>query len=209
MSADFHRPVRMPGGAFEYLPSGDDPAVAHRVAHDTAWALLARVRAGQSAEVVDRVVSYADENGLETLAELWSHASAHSLAGALWRLYLLRRLVSVDPEGASFIYRRGAEALVSADPIVAGAATPTGPEELAALADAILRGAFTGDFGVALDRAAAYCRVMSAGSASLADDSDAVEPDRAESLTTRALRYDGMASELRAAANLWRYGTLG
>ena len=201
----------MPSGAFEYVPGGDDPAVAHRIAHDTAWALLSRVRAGQSADVVDRVVSYADENGLDTLAELWSHAGSHTLAGVLWRLYLLRRLVSADPEGASYAYRRGAEALhaASSDPLVAGAATPTGPDELAALIEAILRGAFSGDFGVALDRASAYCRVMSAGNAALADESDDPAPERAAALTTRALRYDGLAAELRQAAGLWRFGTLG
>jgi len=209
MCADFHRPVRMPGRAFDYLPGGDDPAVAHRIAHDTAWALLARVRAGSSPEVVDRLVGYADEHGLDVLAELWSRAGARSLAGALWRLYLLRQLVVADPEGISFAYGRGVEELDSSDAVVAGAASPTGPEEIAELADTILRGAFEGDFGVALDRASAYCRVMSAGNTSLADDSDASNAERATELTTRALRYDGFAGELREAAYAWRHGTLG
>ena len=49
------------------------------------------------------------------------------------------------------------------------------------LADRILRGLFEGDFAVALDRAAAFSRVVAAGFASLADDEDAADaahPDR-------------------------------
>ena len=38
-----------------------------------------------------------------------------------------------------------------------------GPEELLALADEILRGVFEGDLGLALDRAAAFCRVTADG----------------------------------------------
>ena len=138
---------------------------------------------------------YTDEHGIDAVAELWSRASARSLPGALWRLYLLRLLIRQDPTGTSFLFQRGTEVSATIDPVVAGAPTPTGPDEIVALADDILRGIFAGDFGIALDRAAAFCRVMAAGATSVADDSDATEPERTTELTTRALRFAELADE--------------
>ena len=71
-----------------------------------------------------------------------------------------------------------------------------------------LRGLFEGDFAVALDRAAAFCRVQAAGASHLADDYDPTEPDRASTLTTRALRLADYASDLSACAALWRRDSL-
>ncbi len=92
--------------------------------------------------------------------------------------------------------------------MVAGAPTPTGPDEITTLADQILRGLFAGDFGVAIDRAAAFCRIMSLGCTSVADDADAASPERASELTTRALRFSTTAAEFTSCARLWRSGTL-
>jgi hypothetical protein len=109
---------------------------------------------------------------------------------------------------AALLYERGRAALGTVDDVVAGAPTPAGPEELMALVDEILRGVFTGDFAVALERAASFCRVEAAGSVDLADDHDAAEPDRAAAFTTRALRLDTFAADLTACAGLWRRGNL-
>ena len=57
-----------------------------RGAHDT-----------EDEDVVARVVHLADTEGLDTLADLWSGSPADSLAGCLWRLYLLRTWVYADP----------------------------------------------------------------------------------------------------------------
>ena len=92
--------------------------------------------------------------------------------------------------------------------LTAGAPTPAGPEELIALVDEILRVVFVGDFAVALERAASFCRVEAAGAADLADDYDAAEPERAAALTTRALRLDTYAGELTTCAALWRRDSL-
>ena len=43
----------------------------------------------------------ADTEGLDTLADLWSGSPADSLAGCLWRLYLLRAWVYADPAAAA------------------------------------------------------------------------------------------------------------
>ncbi|MET0726132.1 MAG: DNA-directed RNA polymerase subunit beta [Leifsonia sp.] len=208
MADGFHKPTKFPSRMFEAFHGGDDPAHLSRVAHETANALIARVRDDPDPAVVERLVAYTDEHGIDALAELWSQASARSLPGALWRIYLLRLLIRQDPTGTSFLFQRGTEVAVGVDPVVAGAPTPTGPDEVVALADDILRGIFAGDFGIALDRAAAFCRIMSLGATSLADDADASEPDRSTELTTRALRFSELGQELGACARLWRSDSL-
>ena len=204
----FHKPALFPGGMFEAFLGGEDPAQVSRVAHETARALLARVRENPDPEVVDRLVGFTDEHGIDALAELWARSGAKSLPGALWRIYLLRLLIRQDAAGTSLLYQRGTEVLVSIDPVVAGAPTPAGPAEMTELADRILRGAFEGDFAVALDRAAAFCRVTAAGCVSVADDREGVDPVRASELTTRALRFTSTAEELTACARLWRADSL-
>lgn len=76
------------------------------------------------------------------------------------------------------------------------------------LADRILRGVFEGDFAVALERAAAFCRTASAGCTSLADDLESTEPARSTELTNRGLRYSQLAAELATCARLWRSDSL-
>lgn len=206
--AEFHRPVRMPAEHFDFVKGGEDPAVIVRSAHETARALVSRVRANPDPEVVSRLVSFAEREGIDAVAELWSRAAAVSLPGALWRLYLLREMVRRDPDLVSLAFNRGAERLRSIDPVIAGAPTPAGPEEIMALADEILRGVFEGDLGLALDRAAAFARVTADGSLDLADDADATEPERAEVLTKRAARLSSLAEELSVSARLQRDGAL-
>ncbi|QAY73279.1 DNA-directed RNA polymerase subunit beta [Agromyces protaetiae] len=211
MAADYHRPTRFPPGMFEAYQGAADPAQVSRVAHDTAAALLARVRENPDPEIVERLVSYTDSHGIDTIAELWAQASPKSLPGALWRLYLLRTLIRQDPRGIALAFQRGSEVSHTIDQVVAGAAIPTGPDEVRELADTILHGVFAGDFAVALERASAFCRVTSAGFADLADDadvSDAVHPDRPTEYTRRALRLTELADEFTACARLWRHDSL-
>lgn len=205
---DYHRPVRRPASTFDRRFGSDDPAEVTRVAHATASALIMRVREEPADEVVGRLVSFTDTHGIDTLAELWSQASALSLPGALWRLYLLRLSVVDDPRTAALLYERGRVLHRTVDDVVAGAPTPAGPDEMAALIDEILRGVFTGDFAVALERAASFCRVEAAGAVDLADDHDAAEPERARAFTARALRLDTYARDLTACAGLWRRDAL-
>lgn len=205
----FRRPVRRPSAAFDNLVGAADPAERARVAHATASALLERARSDASGEVTERLVAFTAQHGIDEIAELWSQAPAHSLPGALWRLYLLQIAIRSDSATAALLYERGRVELRSADAVIAGAPTPASPEELAALVDTILRGVFHGDFAVALERAAAYCRVQASGATHIADDYDRTEPDRAGELTRRALRLDGFATDLVACAAAWRRGTLG
>jgi hypothetical protein len=211
MASDFHRPTRFPPGSFEGYLGAADPAQVSRVAHDTAAAILSRVRADPDPAVVARLVTYTDEHGIDAIAELWSHASAKSLPGALWRVYLLRTLIRQDPLGVSLAFQRGTEVSQTIDQVVAGAPIPAGPAEVRELADQILTGLFTGDFAVALERAAAFARVVAAGFASLADDADATDAANAErpaELTQRALRLTQLAEEFASCARLWRRDSL-
>lgn len=204
----FHRPVRVPSEHFSFVKGGEDPAVLARTAHETAQALVSRVRADPDPEIVRRLIAFAESEGIDAVAELWSRAAAHSLPGALWRLYLLREMIRRDSAVVTLAYERGVARLRSIDALVAGAPTPAGPEELLAVADEILRGVFEGDLGLALDRAAAFARVTASGCTDLADDADATEPGRAQALTTRASRLARLAEELSVSARLWRDGVL-
>lgn len=207
-SRSFHKPVRRPAEMFDRLFSAEDPAEVSRVAHSTASALLRRVREDPDTATVDRLVAFTDQHGIDDIAELWSRAPARSLPGALWRLYLLQVMIHDDAHTAALLYERGRTELPSADDLVAGAPAPAGPEELVALIDMIMRGLFTGDFAVALERAAAFCRVVASGSTHLADDYEPTEPERASAFTTRALRLSTYAEDLAASAGLWRRDSL-
>ncbi len=198
-----------PSSTFDWIIGSDEAGAAQHLAQETSWALLDRVRRVADPEVVERVVGLASGEGIDDIAELWSHSSAHSLAGQLWRIYLLRRIVHADPEGTAELFRFGQAVSQTIDPVVAGVEDPIAPESIAALCDTILRGVFSGNLAIALERAASYCRVMSLGAAAIADERDRIDEGHASELTTRALRYSTFANELQAGARRWREGTLG
>ncbi|WP_226346379.1 hypothetical protein [Agilicoccus flavus] len=157
------RPAYLPPSAMDaFAQERLDPAVITQVADESAAVLVRVGRSSDDPVLTARLIDLVDEIGLATLAEMWADRPARSLAGALWRLYVLREWVRRDPAGASHDYRDG---VVHADVagVVAGVADPPGPDELRRLVDDILRGIFTGDFAVALERAAAFCRVVAAG----------------------------------------------
>ncbi|TXK19324.1 DNA-directed RNA polymerase subunit beta [Homoserinibacter sp. GY 40078] len=208
MADDFRKPVLFGGREFEAFAGSRDPAATLRIAHDTARALLTRVRDSDDPSVLDRAVRFVDENGIDALAELWAVAGPHTLPGAMWRIYLLHAMIRQDPEGTAQLFQRGTEVLPTIDPVVAGAPAPAGPQEVLELADRILRGAFDGELAYALERAAAFCRVEAAGALSVADDQDAAAPERSKRLTTQASRLASTAEELSACAGLARDGAL-
>lgn len=205
---DYHKPVRRANEHIDRHFATADPTERSRVAHVTASALLSRVRAEPTDAVVQRLLTFATDHGIDTIAELWSHSPALSLPGVLWRLYLLQLMIADDADTSALLYERGRGALDTADEIIAGAPATAGPDELVELIGQILHGVFAGDFAVALERAASFCRVEAAGAVDLADDYDATEPDRATALTTRALRLSTYARDLVASAGLWRRGEL-
>ena len=216
MTERFHRPARVPGEMFEAFAGAADPAETSSIAHETAKVRRHRARGTDDAAVIGRLVDYTAANGVDDIAELWSCADPGSLPGALWRLYLIREAVRHDPEGLSTLDRRGAEIDRSILIVVAGAAEPVDPDAVLHLTGLILRGAFRGDFALALDRAAAFAAVVSQGAAVIS-----IEVEEAREEPAAATDEDGddaaraseaflrLSDELRACARLQRAENLG
>ena len=192
------RPAMMSPAAMEAFGGTVDPMQEIEAAHQTAAVLVHAGRAANDPTVTARLVDLVEELGLPTVADLWAHRPARTLPGALWRLYVLREWVRRAPDEASLDYTAGVR-FADVDHAVAGAAEPPGPTEVTALADAILAGVFEGDLAVALERAAAFCRVVAAGRADRSEGEEAA---------TRAAHLLDTADDLTAAATLWRNGEL-
>ena len=201
-----HRPS-MPGAqAFEAIEGDVDPATLSVAADRAAHALVRGARTQADAALVDRVVHLADSEGLETLAELWSGAAADSLAGSLWRLYLLRSWVYADPQTAAAEFDRG-RAHVPVAEVISGVVDPPGPDEVRALVDEVLSGVVVGEFADTLFRAAAFARVAAAGRV---HDVPLVVPEGGSSyaVDVSASRLITLADQLQHAARLELSGAL-
>jgi len=158
-----HRPALPGGRLFEDVEGGPDPAVLREAAEQCAVALVRGAQAGDPA-LVRRLVTLAETEGLETLADLWSGSPADSVAGALWRLYLIRTFVHHAPRQAAEEYAAG-RASTPVSHVVAGMADPPGPDQVRDLVDRVLAGLAEGDFADVLFRAAAFARVVATGRA--------------------------------------------
>lgn len=188
----FRRPVAM--ASLEGLNSEADPATQSEIAHATAALLLQRGRAHPDREAVRRFVTLADEVGLEVIADMWAKTPEVSLPGSLWRLYVLREWIHRSPSAAANDFQTGMGSHQVAE-IVAGVENPPGPDSVRVAADAILAGVFTGDFAVALERAAAFARIVALGRS---------QGDSHASATSLNATADAL---LRSAA-AWRSGHL-
>lgn len=193
---EFKRPS-LPGSAlFEAQADGADPAEMAAAGHRIATLLVRGPRSGDDQGLVDRVLHLADEEGLGVIADLWSHAAADSLAGALWRLYLLRTWVYRQPDQAAREFAAG-KAYAPVQEALAGVVDPPGPDEVIALVDTVVRGIVGDDFDVTLDRAAAFAHIVGVGRAQL----DSGDPQSAAKLVDTAVH-------LRRAAELERSSRL-
>ncbi len=172
MSREHHRPSQRSGEFFDSFAADDDPAVLSEAADRAAELLVRGARDTDDAAVADRIVHLAESEGIEAIAEVWAHAPAESLAGCLWRLYLLRSWVYADAAGVAREFEAGREQAPVAR-VVAGVADPPGPDELRAMVDAVLRGIAESDFADVLFRAASFARVVATGRAALPESPDA------------------------------------
>lgn len=200
------RPVLVDATA-DWHPGGVDPALRAQVAHATAAALVSGGRASADPAVLGRLLALVETEGLDVVAAMWADSPPESLPGALWRLYVLREWVRRDPATVADRYRQGVDA-APVEGAVAGVAVPPGPADVRAVVDAVLSGVYTGDLATALDRAAAFCRVLATGAAFDADHLDLVDPRGAERQTRGASSLLRTADELARAGELWRQGRL-
>lgn len=200
MPKKFHRPVLRDPGVLEEYGKSSDPVAELHAAHETAAVLVHAGRASDDPAVVERLVGLVDEIGLPAVADLWAQRPARTLPGALWRLYALREWVTRHPQEAAHEYAAGIP-ITEPNHAIAGV-EPPGPEEIRRVADQILRGVYTGDLAIALERAAAFCQVVSAGRSDLAEG----RQDLAHGTTAAASasRLAEAGRDLAACARLWR-----
>ncbi|MBA2509810.1 MAG: hypothetical protein H0V32_14130 [Nocardioidaceae bacterium] len=196
----FHRPALPGDTVFDELPGDEDPALRAETGARVARLLVRGARNSEDAAVAERVVQLADAHGLDELAALWAQAPADSLAGALWRLYLLQSSVHRDPSRAAREFAAG-RAAAPVHEVVAGVVDPPGPTEVRQLADTVLRGVVVADLAITLERAAAFARVLAVGRAVLAEN----HPHS----TRSASRLVVTAEQLERAAGIERGGQLG
>jgi hypothetical protein len=193
-----HRPVRLPdlaalAGSVEF-----EPFARAELAAATAAAVITHGRSAGSESLVD----LADRVGLDTLAELWRMEQPSTLPGALWALYLLRRWCQSNGDEVTRLWRAG-RPYAPADEVVAGVSEDADPAAIEALADSVLHGAYLGDFDVALERAAAFFRVIATGRRETAGSGGEGERER-----QLADRNDEVADGLTMAALNWRKNPL-
>lgn len=163
-----HRPMTPGDGFFSDIVGGADPAHVREAGDRAATILVRGARESDDPQIAERIVHLAESEGLETLAEVWSGAPSDTLAGSLWRLFLLRSWVYAAPERVAADYEAG-QRRADVARVVAGVADPPGPDELRRMVDDVLRGIARGDFAVTLFRAAAFARIVAAGRAALGE----------------------------------------
>ena len=187
-----------------------EPMARLELAHATAAALVDAGR-GDAGPDTSQLVDLAETVGLDTLSELWRDSPPDSLPGALWALYLLRTWTERQGEAVARMYRAG-RAYAPVDEVVAGVSDDADPAAVRALAESVLTGAYRGDFDVALERAAAFFRVIAVGRRELALAGEPADTtgDGADVGTDleRADRNERCADALHRAAAAWRAGRL-
>jgi len=192
-----HRPITPGDRFFEGIESDHpDPARMAEAADRAAHVLVRSAHDSDDQEIAERVLHLADTEGIEAIAEVWADRPADTIAGCLWRLYLLRSWVYADPVGVAREFEAG-RVRAAVDGVVAGVADPPGPDELRAMVDQVLRGIAASDFADVLLRAAAFARVVATGRAELPDGD-----------TVAAARIQCVADQLDRAARLELAGNL-
>lgn len=181
------RPAQLDPALTEKMAGGMDPEEINEMSHASAQAMLDRVHHTQDPQIVQRVLTLVDREGVDIIAELWSRSEPDSLPGILWRLYLLRTWMRRNQRSLASLYRI-AEPEDTAASAIAGVDTPPSAEDIVHTADSILSGAFTGDFSVALQRASAFIDVIAKGLAI-----------RAKMLTGRARKMEAEQTARREA----------
>lgn len=188
----FRRPASLYPSVAESIPGDPDPSTSTDLAHDSARALLDGVFHSSDPEVVRRVVSLAADDGLTDLATLWSASPATTLPGALWRMYVLHTWVRRSGDEVARRYRAGSRTVPGLR-YLTGFAEPPEVSQVQETMDDILRGAFTGDLGLALRRAGAVATLLAHGTAHMADE----DPD--DERTRQAERLLRTGEDLIAA----------
>ena len=141
-----HRPMTPGGGFFAEIAGGADPAQLSEAGDRPPPPGPRRQGGSTTPALAERVVHLADSEGLETLAEVWSGAPADTLAGSLWRLFLLRSWVHAAPAAGRPRVRRRPAPRARSPTSSPGWPTRPAPTSCATMVDDVLRGIAGGDF---------------------------------------------------------------
>ena len=157
------------------------------------------------------MLNLVENEGIEVIADLWSHAEAESLPGMLWRLYLLRMSLRKQREAYAEYWSLGEPETTSASAITGIDDAPTG-EDIAQLADSILSGAFTGDFAVALYRASAFTSIIARGmrvyAKKLDEQANTMRTQKIAKVLHISANIHALSLSFAHGAKLWRAGKL-
>jgi hypothetical protein len=189
-----HRPMKPGAEFFAEIIGGEDPARISEAADRAANLLVRGARDTDDPAIAERVLRLADEEGIETIAEVWAGSPPDSLAGCLWRLFVLRSWVYADPVAVAREYDAGRRNAHVAQ-VVAGVADPPGPEELKTMVDEVLRGIAVSEFADVLFRAAAFARVVAIGRAALDDAADGPSIEHAQRMLVLAEQLEAAGHE--------------
>lgn len=190
--------------------SSVDPQKISEMSHMSAMALLHRVHAEQDPQIVQRVLTLVDTEGLDLIAELWAKSEPDTLPGVMWRLYLLRDWMRKNSRSLPRFWTLG-EPNEGPDSVIAGINEYPTAEDIIETADSILSGAFTGDFAIALDRAAVFLDVVCRGMerhAMRAQKEGRRGNEYVSQLRGAAAHLLETSRQFRRCANLWREGKL-
>ncbi|HLS50217.1 MAG TPA: hypothetical protein VK024_09505 [Actinomycetaceae bacterium] len=99
------RPAILEQPEAELIEGDHDTAESSELAHDTAQVVLGHPDAPD--DLALRIRTAIDEEGLDSVAGLWSRSPAATLPGTLWRLYLLLDWIERDPETVDARYGEG------------------------------------------------------------------------------------------------------
>jgi len=179
------------------------PERALALAHDTAQFLVRGMSGEGDNRIAERLHDFIEEEGLDTLAELWAHAEASSLPGALWRLVVMRHHIEKRSDVVPDLVERGLQRLSTIDTVVAGVAEPVSAEGVLALLEDLFSGTFRGELAPALHRASALARLVSTGLLDWPPDSDSES-----GLTLSALHWDELSRSLAVSAKREEKGEL-
>ncbi len=203
----FRRPAMLDPQQAEDIVGDVDPAEEVEIAHTSAWALLGVPEGDFDQEHVERLRAAVHTSGVDVVAGFWDRSSENTLAGALWRIYLLWQWNQLNPAVVQQRYEEGVAALTERGEL---------PEELPGLREvimatgAVLAGVANEDqLAPVFEAAALTMDVMAAGVAwgPLWIDSD--EHELAHPVTRRPLALVDTARELRESARRAHQGTLG
>lgn len=203
----FRRPAMLDMEFADQIEGDIDPADRALIAHETAAAIVNQARELRHPELVARLVALVDEEGIDTVAMLWSSAEAQTLPGALWRLYMIREWVKHNAAAVARLYHFGVAAAHVRHELAWVGDSPS-PTQVRLLADDVLSGVFAGDLAVALERAGAFCRAVATGEAFEAEGHAERSDTRAHETALRIEQLFHTGEELDRSAGLWREGRL-